>query len=334
MRVVVLHDAVPEGARPDELDTLEQVRAVAAALTARGHTAEALPFDLDLGRARAELLARGPDVVFNLVESVGGQGRLVHLAPALLEALGLPFSGCSAEATFLASGKPLAKRLLQQAGVPTAPWLSRPELAAGAPVPAGRWIVKSAWEHASVGLDEDSVLEGGDPAALLAELERRLPALGGEGFLEAFLPGRELNLGLLEGPDGPRHLPPAEIEFRDWPAGKPRVVGYRAKWAEDSFEYVHTVRRYAFGPEDQAFLAAGQALARACWDLFRLSGYARVDLRGDAQGRPVVLEVNTNPCLAPGAGFAAALEVAGLDYAHTIEELALNALRRAGRDPR
>jgi D-alanine-D-alanine ligase len=299
--------------------------------------ATSLPLDLDLRAARERLLELRPDVVFNLVESVGGQGRLIHLAPALLEALGLPYTGCSAEATFLTSGKPLAKRLLAQAGIPTAPAFARHELAAGSVVPPGRWIVKSAWEHASVGLDEDSVLEGGDAGRLLEALERRLPALGGEGFVEAFLPGREFNLGLLEAEQPgapPVHLPPAEIEFKDWPAGKERVVGFRAKWDEGSFEYVNTVRRYEFAPGDAAFLAEAGRLARACWDLFRLGGYARVDLRGDAEGRPVVLEVNTNPCLTPGAGYAAALEVAGLRYEDVIERIALAALRRAGLAPR
>ena len=270
-------------------------------------------------------------MVFNLVESLGGHARLVHLAPALFEALGLPYTGCSSEATFVSSNKPLAKRLLRQAGLPTAPAFTREELLAGPEVPAGRWIVKSAWEHASVGLDEDSVLEAGDAATLLRELERRLPALGGEGFVEAFLPGRELNLGLLEGPpgEGPLELPPIEIEFRDWPADKPRVVGFRAKWATGSFEYDHTVRRLEFAPGDAPLLDEARRVARASWELFRLSGWARVDLRADQAGRPFVLEVNANPCLTPDAGFAAGLQAAGIPYVGAIERIVEAALRRA-----
>lgn len=333
MLVAILHDAIPPGARADELDALDQARAVAGVLEARGARTETLPLDLDLERGRERLRALGPDVVFNLVESLGGHARLIHLAPALFEALGLPYTGCSAEATFVSSNKPLAKRLLRQAGLPTAPAFTREQLRAGVEVPPGRWIVKSAWEHASVGLDEDSVLEAGDAGTLLRELERRLPALGGEGFVEAFLPGRELNLGLLEGPpgEGPLELPPIEIEFQDWPADKPRVVGFRAKWATGSFEYDHTVRRLDFAPADAPLLEEARRLARASWDLFRLSGWARVDLRADEAGRPFVLEVNANPCLTPDAGFSAGLRAARIDYGDAIERIVEAALRRGGR---
>jgi D-alanine-D-alanine ligase len=55
-------------------------------------------------------------------------------------------------------------------------------------------------------------------------------------------------------------------------------------------------------------------IARAAWDAFDLSGYARVDFRVAADGTPYVLEVNANPCLAPDAGFAAAAAESGLTY--------------------
>ena len=57
-----------------------------------------------------------------------------------------------------------------------------------------------------------------------------------------------------------------------------------------------------------------EKLAKSCWDLFNLAGYARVDFRVDAEGRPTILEVNVNPCLNPDAGFAAAAAAAGLSY--------------------
>ena len=89
-------------------------------------------------------------------------------------------------------------------------------------------------------------------------------------------------------------------------------VGYRAKWDEGSFEYGSTPRSFDFPPDDAALLATLKRLSLACWEIFGLRGYARVDFRVDAEGKPWVLEINTNPCLSPDAGFMAAAGRAGL----------------------
>ena len=99
------------------------------------------------------------------------------------------------------------------------------------------------------------------------------------------------------------------------------MVGFRAKWQEDSEEYRNTPRRFEFVPGDTPLLAELENLARRCWHLFHLAGYARVDFRVDPDGRPFVLEVNTNPCLSPDAGFAAALDRAGISYNHGIRRI-------------
>ena len=71
-----------------------------------------------------------------------------------------------------------------------------------------------------------------------------------------------------------------------------------------------------------------KAIAVDCWHTFGLRGYARVDFRVDAGGRPWVLEINTNPCLSPDAGFAAALERAGIAFDQAIERIVADALAR------
>jgi len=320
MRIVILHNRVAADAAPDERDVLAQVEAVGAALRSLGHTVEPWGCDLDLESLAFSLGGATPDVAFNLVEGLDGHGRLIHLAPGLLETLRVPLAGCPAEAIFLTAHKVLAKGLLRRAGLPTPDWLGDGLADAGAD-PGGaegaRWIVKSVWEDASLGMDDSAVVDGG-PAAARAELARREGRPGSPWFAEAFVEGREFNLGLLDGPDGPVVLPPAEITFEGYPAGKPRIVGYAAKWHEDSFEYRHTVRRFDLPAGDEALVAEMTRLALACWRLFRLRGWARVDFRVDAQGRPFILEVNANPCLSPDAGFAAALQRAGIPFAEAM----------------
>jgi hypothetical protein len=65
-------------------------------------------------------------------------------------------------------------------------------------------------------------------------------------FAEQFIDGREFNLSLLAGPNGPDVLPPAEIEFINFATGKPRIVGHDAKWNESTMEYINTPRRFDF----------------------------------------------------------------------------------------
>ncbi len=112
----------------------------------------------------------------------------------------------------------------------------------------------------------------------------------------------------------------AEIAFVDFPPGVPPLVGFEAKWASGSFEETHTVRRFP-GRDDAALLARVRELARISWRACGLAGYARVDLRLDERGEPVVLEVNTNPCLSADAGFVAAAAHAGVSAAAVVERI-------------
>lgn len=182
-----------------------------------------------------------------------------------------------------------------------------------APEEPGRWILKGAWEQASRCLDDDAVVFG-RRKEVLAQLAARAARYGRPWFAERFIAGREFNVALLADGVSVRVLPPAEIDFSAFPPEKPRIVGYRAKWLADSFEYHHTPRRFDFDAADGPLLAELARLAADCWAAFDLSGYVRVDFRVDGQGRPWILEINTNPCLSPDAGFAAALERAGLSF--------------------
>jgi D-alanine-D-alanine ligase-like ATP-grasp enzyme/ribosomal protein S18 acetylase RimI-like enzyme len=320
MKITIVHQEVAADAPADEHDVLDQAAAIRDALRARGHAVTQLPCTLDLGNVRRKLEVLAPDCVFNLVETLEGSGRLIHLAPAAWEVAGIPFTGSSAEALTLTTQKLLAKERMLAAGLPVPEWVGggtfnvqRSTFNVQEPT-KGDWIVKSVWEHASVGLGDDSVLRG----VTAAEAAARLP----DGcFAERYIEGREFNIGLLTGAQGLETLPPAEIVFEAYPDGKPRIVGYPAKWDTASFEYAHTVRRFVDPAADGPLLAELTRLSRRCWEAFGLGGYARVDFRVDADGRPWILEVNANPCLAPDSGFAAMLAQAGIDYGAAMERI-------------
>ena len=332
MHVAIVHDTVGEADAPDAQDVVVQAEAVSAALAALGHTTSRIACTLDLAGVQAGLRSCRADLVFNLVESIGGQGRLIHLLPFCLDALALPYTGAPAEAMLFTSNKPLAKQWMQTAGIPTpawiGPWPGGDVRVQGSPDGGRDWILKSVWEHASIGLDADSIVTAADPGEVIDRLRARAPQLGGSCFAERFVDGREFNLSLLAGPQGPEVLPPAEILFDDYPEEKPRIVDYRAKWDADAFEYTHTPRRFDFDASDAGLLATLTSLARQCWQRFGLAGYARVDFRVDRTGRPWVLEINANPCLSPDAGFAAALERGGITYTDAVARIVAGSLHR------
>ncbi len=312
-KAVILHAEISPNAPPDEQDTLIQAGSVSAALANLGYDPIPVEFSLNMHEARACIAEIGPEFVFNLVEAVDGQDRLIHLAPTLLDVMGLPYTGSSTEAVFLTSHKVIAKRLMRAEGLPTPPFVTI-EGDGETGFRPGAYIIKSIRDHASAGITDDSVVHANDRTELLARMERRAPSHGSDCFAEAYVDGREFNLSVLAGPDGPVVLPPAEIVFRNYPPEKLKIVDYRAKWLEDSFEYVNTPRTFDFPPEDRTLLARLDSMALDCFRFFRMRGYARVDFRVDPDGTPWILEVNANPCLTPDGGFTAAALAAGLSY--------------------
>jgi len=329
MRVALLHNAVSPDAPAPEQDVLVQADAVARALAELGHAPVRVAASLDLSRVRDDLERVAPDVVFNLVESLGGSDRLSYLATGLLDGLGYRYTGSPTEALFPLGSKLAAKRRMRAAGLPTPDWIEAGDARSGSPAsetrpssgPRDACILKPVYEHASFGMTSASVVRAEGLGALQGRLAVEQRRLGTVLFAERYVEGREFNQSLLDGAAGPQVLPPAEIDFSAFPPAMPRIVDHRAKWEAESFEYDNTPRRFDFPPSDRALLAELGNLARCCWRLFGLRGYARVDFRVDGGGRPWILEINANPCLSPDAGFAAALQRAVISFSEAVERI-------------
>jgi D-alanine-D-alanine ligase len=355
MRVAVLYNAVSQQDTIEDQDVLVQVDIVSQSLKCLGHEHFLIACTLDLDSMKEKLRQCEPDVVFNLVEALHGDDSLVYLPPAVLDSLVLPYTGATAESLFLTTHKILAKERLSHAGLPTPAWIvqdtiavenEKPGVIGPHPnplrAPTGaighrctalvgtvdwsgegtvrKWIIKGVWDQASRDMDDDAVFAGGLPE-VQRQLHKRIKHTGRPAFAEEFIEGREFNLALLTGPGGVEALLPAEIDFSAFPAKKPRIVGHKAKWQADSFEFNNTPRRFDFPDADRPLLDSLQDLARRCWKLFALRGWARVDFRVDQNGRPWILEVNANPCLSPDAGFAAALQQAGIGFDEAIQRI-------------
>lgn len=329
MRVLVAHNAVGGDASEADRDVLVQVDAVASALGELGHEVAIQPVDLNLAEMVARLSAVAPDVVFNLVESLAGFDGLQTLPVVVFAALGLPCTGTPAEALALSNDKPRAKLHLRRLGLPTPDWLEAdgPETPGITPAaqshtpPAAGYLIKACREHASLALNDDALLRDVQPEAIRCELARRRRETGRPWFAERYIDGREFNVSLLEDRSGPQVLPIAEIDFSAFEEDRLRIVSYRAKWDADSFEYHATPRRFDFCDDDRPLRERLTEMALRCWRGFGLRGYARVDFRVDSAGEPWILEINANPCLSPDAGFAAAVQRAGIAFSGAISRI-------------
>src|SRR2546423_14198055 len=185
MRVLVLHSDVAPDAPADEQDTLITARAIAEALESRGHRVSLAPFVFDPEALRALIAKHRADAVFNMVEAIFGQGELAPVVATLLEKLNVPFTGCRAAPMALAGDKPLAKKVLRLAGLPTADWSELPfdDFSEGV-----RYIVKSATEDASLGLNDSAVVVGAAAARERAAFCHK--TYGGLWFAEEYVHGR------------------------------------------------------------------------------------------------------------------------------------------------
>ena len=315
MHVIIYHSYLAPDAPPDELDVLDEAAFFKENLQRAGYEVLCKPFPFDYRELLADKENMKPAFIVNLVETIYNDGRLIHVAPAFFDYLNVPYTGCSSEAIYLTSNKLTTKLVLKAHNINAPAFICKNNLNE-VHKDGHKYLFKSVWEHASVGLDESIISLSDNVQEIRASIKSSVEK-GKEVFADQYIEGREFNIAMLGGAEGSEVLFPAEIRFIDFPAEKLKIVGYRAKWVEDSFEYKNTVRTFDFTNDDIPLLDNLRDICISCWKAFGLKGYARVDFRIANDGTPYVLEINANPCISPDSGFIAAIKRTGI----TMDEL-------------
>ncbi len=221
---------------------------------------------------RIDALPPGVEAVFVALHGGYGENGGVQ---ADLDKLGVPYTGPGAQASRITIDKIATKQILDQAGVPTAPYevLPRGVEATALPLPV---VVKPPRDGSSVGISK--VTEPGQWAAALKAARDVDPQ--GEVLVEAYIPGREWTVGVVGG----EALPVVEIQA---PNG----------WYGFTEKYTKGVTQYVFpdGVEDAPLVAQCQLLALLAFQAVGCRGVSRVDFRVTPEGHPYVLEINTIP---------------------------------------
>jgi D-alanine-D-alanine ligase len=321
-KVVILYNQLSPNPTPDEQDVISQVELVNKTLIELGYEPSQLSLAYDIKNVLDKLKEIKPLFVVNLFESIENKCEFLYFGPALLNSLHIPYTGFPLEALFLTTNKVLTKQQLRLIGINTADWYTYDTL--HMLKNDKTYIVKTIWEEGSLGLDEDCIFKGSDKSFIEKFRKERNPK---SYFVEEYIDGREINVAMLSSENGPEVLPLAEILFLGYPEDKYKMVGYKAKWVEDSYEYNNTPRTFDIEdiPDDTRELIS--IYCRRCWNHFGGRGYARVDLRVSKGNVPFVLEVNGNPCITEGGGYYSALNRAGYSFKDAFQRIINDALR-------
>jgi D-alanine-D-alanine ligase len=318
--VLILYNKISAQPKDDELDVLEQVNLVKGALKELGYDVSELQIGFNFEKTIREIKKINPYVIFNLAESINNRGEFAYMPAAILSYLGIPYTGNPVVPLFQAANKVIAKKELERIGVPTPGWVALDDLSK---IKKNRkYILKPVWEEGSLGLDEDCVFDGSDTKFISSIKNKDRNYF----FIEEFIEGREFNVSIIGKNRMPEVLPIAEMTFQKFPEGKPKIMGYTAKWKEDSFEYTHTRRTFNIPAKDKALKKDLISICEKCWTSMGFKGYVRIDFRVGADNKPKVIDLNLNPCISQSGGFVAANEKAGNSFTRVIERIVGEAL--------
>ncbi|MEO6331686.1 MAG: ATP-grasp domain-containing protein [Gemmatimonadaceae bacterium] len=317
MKITLLHT---QDALEDPLDPV--LGQIEDALARLGHEPSRIVVDDKVQPVVTALAQSPPDLVFNLCESFGGRSALESNVAALLNLLDLRYTGSSPAGLIVAGDKTLTKKVLSFHGITTPTFATvfrgTVDWAGDVEFPL---IVKPPQEDASLGITGKSVVR--DVKELLETMSSLQTEYKSAVLAEQFIEGREFYVGVL-GNSSPEALPVIELDFSGFPADKPRIASWAAKWGDDGDESgAEFAGTKSVFPTDvsEELTEAMQKVAVDSFNALRLRDYARIDLRVTDAGQIYVIEANPNCYLEAGSEFARAAAESGLQYDQLIEKI-------------
>jgi D-alanine-D-alanine ligase len=326
LRVLVLMHAalVPpdslEGHSAEEINQWKMEYDVLAALHNLGHRVQVVPVEDDLKPIRDALNEFKPHVAFNLLMHFHDSGVYDSAIVSWLELRKQHYSGCNPRGLLVANDKTLCKKVLSYHRIRHPRFLTVPRGRSVSRLPKGLsfpLFVKSSSEHASTGIAHASIVN--DIQQLRERVEFVHRSVGTGALCEEYIEGRELTIGVI-GNQRLETAPVWEVFMDKLPDGVPNIFTSRVKWNLDYQKQI------GLRTDPATDLPPGKAekidrVARRIYRALGLSGFARIDIRMDAEGRVWILEVNPNPDLCYGEDFAEAFERVGYSYSDLVQKL-------------
>jgi len=268
-----------------EFDTPETIAKIEAALAATGNQVDRI----GSGRELAARLVAGArwDLIFSIAEGIAGRCREAQV-PALCELYDQPYAFSDPLTMAATLDKGVAKRLVRDAGVPTAPFavLERAADAAGVSLDPPLFV-KPLAEGTGKGCEAKSLVRSRDELAAAAG--GLIARFAQPVIVEPYLPGREFTVGVIANGETTRAIAALEVILVDGP----ETGVYSLLSKEQCEQLVHYDLAYDAAAQQATAHALAAYRALGCRDA------ARLDFRCDAAGEPMFLEANPLPGLHP-----------------------------------
>ncbi len=296
------------------------------ALLANGYEVRLLGLFNDIVPLLDECREFQPDVIFNMVEIFDNKTHLDKNIGALLELIGIPYTGTHADGLFICNNKALSKKILRFHRIRVARFHAfyrghkvwRPQTIK---LPA---IIKPLAEEASRGISQASIVDSDE--AFKDRIKFIHENMKLDAIAEEYIVGRELYVTVM-GDKRLTVLPPREIKFGQLPEDEPRIATYKAKWDEDYRERWGIKSTFAGKLPDGA-LANIEDVCKRAYRALNMHSYIRFDIRLTPQGHVSIIEPNANPCLARIDEMAQSAEKQGIAYPQLIRKIVMMALAR------
>ena len=307
-----------------EFDSPETIEAIVSALTKKGHTVDYI--DVEYPNLFSYFKNNRVDMVFNIAEGKAGRFRESEV-PAVLDYLGIPYTGSNTFALALALNKTLTKKILKAENIPTPQYQlfvkGNEELSSDLRFPL---IVKPNCEGSAKGINKKNVVNTKDE--LYERIRETIYNYNQDALVEEFIEGKELTVGILEN-GKPLILPILEIDFSDCKNSGEFFYSWRMKEFQGNKEMglvpaFHCPARLDKKVEElvrEVALKTHRAIG--CFDI------SRTDIRLSADNTPYVLEINPLPGLNPlESNFPIMAYAAGMKYDDIIELVLMSAYTR------